>query len=284
MREFDAIPTRARVYLAALTQRRGPFAVAEGIPDLRARLGGQRLEAAALADYRAACGARAAVPLGYPQMLITPLHVALLTDDAFPMRAMGLVHPRFSITQQRPLELGEALVFETWFDGLREVRNGVEFDIETRAFVDGELVWQSTAATFHRTGHARGGAPDDDLDALTRRRPFIVPADAGRRYARVSGDYNPVHLHPLASKLFGFSRPIAHGWWLVARCLAELGEECPPGPTRLEFEFRRPVTLGGSFELAATPDGREFAVLDAQGKIRLHGRAEEAGVTGRETR
>ena len=197
--------------------------------------------------------------------------------NAFPMRAMGLVHPRFSITQWRPLEVGESLEFETWFDGLREVRNGIEFDIETRASVGGELVWQSTAATFHRTGNERGASVHEDLDDLTRRRPFVVPADAGRRYARVSGDYNPVHLHPLTSKLFGFSRPIAHGWWLVARCLAELDQECPLDATQLEFEFRRPVTLGGAVELASTDDGRSFALLDSTGKMRLRGRLEATG-------
>ena len=49
-----------------------------------------------------------------------------------------------------------------------------------------------------------------------------MPGDIGRRYGAVSGDRNPIHLHGWSAKLFGMPRPIAHGMWLKARCLAEL--------------------------------------------------------------
>lgn len=270
MRRFSDAPSMGRVYLSALLQRRPAFDPSTSLPDLRTELGPLTLDAASLAAYRAACAAKADVPVGYPQMLITPMHVAMLTEDEFPIRAMGLIHPRFSITQHRPLKTGESLRFETWFDRLREVHNGVEFDIETRAFVADQLVWESTAATFHRMANERRQREEYSVD-LPERRPFEAPSDAGRRYAKVSGDYNPVHLHPLSSKLFGFSRPIAHGWWLVARCLAEVGHEAPKEPTTFSFEFRRPVSLGRTFELHASEDGTSFAILDAKGKLRLTG-------------
>jgi acyl dehydratase len=259
-----------RAYWRALTQRRGPLDISAGIPELRTRLRASELDGATLDSYRAACGAKAAVPVGYPQMQVTPVHVEMLVADEFPIRAMGLIHPRFSITQHRPLEVGEQVEYESWLSGLREVHNGVEFDIETRATVSDKLVWASTAATFHRMANERRGAADEELE-LPRSRPFVVPSDAGRRYASVSGDYNPVHLHPLTSKLFGFSKPIAHGWWLVARCLAELGLDAPSEPTTFDFEFRRPVALGATYQLAAASDGARFAVVDDRGKRRLVG-------------
>lgn len=30
----------------------------------------------------------------------------------------------------------------------------------------------------------------------------------GRRYARISGDFNPIHLHPLVSRWFGFENQL----------------------------------------------------------------------------
>ena len=60
--------------------------------------------------------------------------------------------------------------------------------------------------------------------------PSVVPGqrwrlapDLGRRYAAVSGDFNPIHLSPATSRLFGFRRPIIHGMWTHARALAGLG-------------------------------------------------------------
>jgi hypothetical protein len=44
----------------------------------------------------------------------------------------------------------------------------------------------------------------------------------GRKYARVSGDYNPIHLWPLTSRLFGFKRAIAHGMYSHALALSAL--------------------------------------------------------------
>lgn len=47
---------------------------------------------------------------------------------------------------------------------------------------------------------------------------WLLAGDTGRRYGAASGDRNPIHLHPLAARLFGFparSRT-ACGPWPVA--------------------------------------------------------------------
>jgi hypothetical protein len=62
-------------------------------------------------------------------------------------------------------------------------------------------------------------------------RYWRVPGDIGRRYARVSGDSNPIHLHPLTAKALGQPGAIAHAMWTKARCLAAL-EACTRGTVR----------------------------------------------------
>jgi hypothetical protein len=46
--------------------------------------------------------------------------------------------------------------------------------------------------------------------------------DTGRLYARLSGDYNPIHLWPWSARLLGFKRPIIHGMHTVGRAVAEI--------------------------------------------------------------
>ena len=41
--------------------------------------------------------------------------------------------------------------------------------------------------------------------------------DAGRRYAALNGDINPIHMHPLSAKLFGYRSCIAHGMHSVCK-------------------------------------------------------------------
>ncbi len=89
--------------------------------------------------------------------------------------------------------------------------------------------------------------------------------DLGRRYAAVSGDRNPIHMHSLTAKPLGFPRAIAHGMWTKARCLAAL-ESRLPDAFAVDVRFRKPILLPSRVEFASTGEGEEidFAVRDAK--------------------
>ncbi|WP_371577917.1 MaoC/PaaZ C-terminal domain-containing protein [Streptomyces sp. NBC_01314] len=127
-----------------------------------------------------------------------------------------------------------------------------------------------------RSEDARAGGSEDpraDGSERTREERKPLPAvaewrlagDVGRRYGAVSGDRNPIHLHPFGARLFGFPRAIAHGMWTVARCLAEHGT---PPATLVRAEFRAPVPLPGAVTYAADGEawgGFELRSGDAPG-------------------
>ena len=68
---------------------------------------------------------------------------------------------------------------------------------------------------------------------------------------------NPIHLHPLTARAFGFPKPIAHGMWTKARCLAALESDLPDAYT-VEVELRKPIFLPGKVDFCR--DGDRFAV------------------------
>ena len=70
---------------------------------------------------------------------------------------------------------------------------------------------------------------------------FAVPADTGRRYARVSDDYNLIHLSAPTARLFGFKRAIAHGMWSLARVLGGLSDA--GAAQQVDVHFRRPLLM-----------------------------------------
>ncbi|MEV6782132.1 MaoC/PaaZ C-terminal domain-containing protein [Streptomyces sp. NPDC051098] len=114
------------------------------------------------------------------------------------------------------------------------------------------------------TGHP---APDEPLPALGT---WQLPADLGRRYGAASGDRNPIHLHPLTARAFGFPRAIAHGMWTFARCLAESDI---PQLASASAEFRAPVLLPASVTYAAAPAGSGTVFqLRSGDRIHLSGR------------
>jgi acyl dehydratase len=78
---------------------------------------------------------------------------------------------------------------------------------------------------------------------LPLREHWDLPSGLGRRYARASGDRNPIHLHPLTARLFGFPRHIAHGMWTFARALAGTGAVAGSEQLTARAEFKAPVLL-----------------------------------------
>jgi acyl dehydratase len=73
----------------------------------------------------------------------------------------------------------------------------------------------------------------------------------------VSGDHNPIHLHRLTARLFGFRRAIAHGMWSMARCLAFHEGRLPDAYT-VDVRFKAPILLPATVSLTAAEDGFEL--------------------------
>ena len=219
--------------------------------------------------YAAVCGfpVKDAAPLTFPHVLAFPLHMAVLSSPEFPYPAIGMLHLSNSITQHRPVAIGETLQIEVHASGLRSHPKGTAVDFLTVAGADGEVVWESTS-TYLRRGRSDAVSTDStedrdsvDGDVVPGRITWRLAGDVGRRYAAVSGDHNPIHLHPLTAKAFGFPRQIAHGMWSLARCVAAL-ENRLPGAVTLEAVFKKPVLLPGTvaFGQDPAPDGIAFAL------------------------
>jgi acyl dehydratase len=275
-----------------------PFVPGRGseIPELELELAGVRPDPEKVAAYARACGfaLRDHLPPTYPHVLAFPLHMAVMTDGAFPFGAVGLVHVENRIVQHRRIGIGEELAIRVRPTKLEPHPKGRTFSLVTEALVDGEPIWESTSTMLRRgkspTGQAEGvdePTRQGGLDTSARRptegaaasAEWRLGGDLGRRYAAVSGDRNPIHMHSLSAKALGFPRAIAHGMWTKARCLAAL-ESTLPDAFGVEVRFRKPILLPARVEFAssASDGGTDFAVRDAKhGTPHLEGRIEPLG-------
>ncbi|PTL75665.1 MaoC family dehydratase [Vitiosangium sp. GDMCC 1.1324] len=268
--ELAGLPSLPTELLRAAVARR-PARPGE-VPRLEVRVRQVSPDPRQLALYREVCGFQRAghLPLTFPQVLAAPLHLALLNRPEFPYRLLGMIHVRNLIRQYRRLADGAVLSVHAWVEGQREVRQGRELDLHTRVEEGGVLVWSAVTTMLRRlpgtgersredrpAGSTASASEEDVLFANSRLVDWAVPEDTGRRYARASGDYNPIHLYALTARPFGFPRAIAHGMWTVGRCVAELGEAAESPVLTLSSTFRRPLLLPSRvvFQTAAARDG-----------------------------
>jgi acyl dehydratase len=193
-----------------------------------------------LARYARVCGftLRDELPATYPHVLAFPLHMDLLARA--PFSAVGVVHIANRIVQHRPLRLGEPLTITARATELRPHRRGRQFDFVSEARAGGELVWEDVSTNLKRGAGDESLPREDEFEDPPVTAHWRLPDDLGRRYAAVSGDHNPIHLHGLAAKAFGFPRAIAHGMWTKARCLAALRL---PDAFDVSVRFKKPVLL-----------------------------------------
>lgn len=220
------------------------------------------------------------LPVTYPHMLAFPLHMAIMSDPAFPYPPIGMVHVENSLTAHRPIGVGETLDVSASVAPPRAHAKGALLDFVTTVTCDGAVVWESTSV-YLRRGPRVEGEPDPGLSVVDPPSGGVqwrLPADLGRTYAGVSGDHNPIHLYPLTAKALGFPRQIAHGMWTKARCIAAI-ENRLPDAVRVEVAFKKPVFLPGTVSFAARQvDGEHTFSLTSpkDGSPHLVGRATRA--------
>ncbi|MEU1038292.1 MaoC family dehydratase [Streptomyces sp. NPDC005551] len=242
--------------LSPVKRRPRPGATA---PRTRLVLPGVRIDLARLAAYERVCGFATgadALPVTYPHVLGFPLAMRLMAARAFPLPLLGLVHTSIEITRHEALSTTGEYQLDVHVAELRPHRRGTEAVVVTEARTDDDTaVWESRSTYLARHRTATPPAPpgprppaSPGREQLPATAAWHLAAGLGRRYAAVSGDRNPIHLHPLTARLFGFPRAVAHGMWTVARCLAERPAD---GPVRVRAEFRAPVLLPGTVTYAS---------------------------------
>ncbi|MEQ1571880.1 MAG: MaoC/PaaZ C-terminal domain-containing protein [Myxococcota bacterium] len=265
---MSKLPSVGRAVARGVFARRRGWSPGAPWPTLVAEAPGVSAEPGWLESLRATCGG---LPPSWPQVFATRWHVVLLVDPSFPLRPAGLVHPRTRFAGA--VDPGSPFDLRVSIEPPTAVENGLEFDLVTAVRQGGVPVWESRAATFSRTAAAPKGARGPEEVPVGRSVPVELPVDLGRRYARLSGDWNPVHLHPWLARLSGYRAPIAHGQWMVARALTALGL----APRSAEVRFVRPAFLGSPLR-AVTDDRGAFALVGGDDKPRILGHLGATGV------
>lgn len=274
-RPLAQTPVRSPAVLAAralLASRKSPGLVRR-LPEQGRVRQGVTLERDAVARYAALCGFgdRMGVPLLYPQLLTFDLAMDWITSDDCPWPALGTVHLANRVVQHAPLAVGDRVDVQLQPGALFSHDKGQALNLDLRIERGGQTVWTATQTLLRvgapATGEAWPGAVGE-VGALSRQADLDAPADTGRRYAAVSGDYNPIHLSALSARLFGFRRAIAHGMWTQARALSLL---LPPGgvtAAEVAVDFKAPLLLPGRASLWSrrSAGGADFEVRDALGE------------------
>ena len=262
-------PSTAGSYYKLISGKRKGLKPGESLPKITATWTHARLDPENLKQYNQSCGLADTphLPPLYPHVMAAPIHLGLVSHPKFPLKMMGSIHHSNHILQHKPIKVTDTLTIACAIDSKRNVDKGLEFDIRTDITANDEIVWQSitTALIRGKFGDKDASNPRTDLSQSEEATPtssWQVPAGTGRRYAKITGDYNPIHLFPATAKLFGFKRDIAHGMWTLANATGKLDMPNGDRPFTIDAVFKGPMFMDSIAELRVRPmdTGRKYDV------------------------
>lgn len=269
-------PALMPLYARAVWPKAGKARSDTALPALSAKLIGASTTGNNLAGYQKTCGlvGNTNVPLAWPHIMAFPLQLRLLTDSTFPLPLLGLVHLRNIIIQHRQIGIGENLDIDVRLGQQEQTKRGLEFDLITEARSAGKLVWEESSIMLFRQPQTEDNQSSDkkrppDLPHYSETLNIEAPESIGRQYAKVSGDSNPIHMHALSAKAFGFPRAIAHGMWSKAYAIGLMEQQngWKPGPMKVTCQFKKPLLLPGKAQLnwQVSKSGWDYQLLNAKG-------------------
>ncbi|QIZ76408.1 MaoC/PaaZ C-terminal domain-containing protein [Ferrimonas lipolytica] len=214
------------------------------LPLLRVQVDDFCFDEAAIEKYNRYCGFESgSFPLCYAFVATQPVQLIFLTDNRIPVTPLGMIHMGVSFEQITPFNCAESYRFELSVGEQQRGERGLEFELVGEFSLNGEAVARYRSRCFIKMEGTKGSGRPARVKPVKRTwaplTPLQLDSTQARGYARLSGDYNPIHLHRLLSKPFGFDEPIAHGMYMVAKVLAA----SPTDLTKASFEFKRPALL-----------------------------------------
>ncbi len=268
--ELKRFPSIWATYPFVMWTGRPPVTEVTDPPEISAVLRRVRIDAGAVGRYAQMCGfdPSTGLPLTYPHVLAMPLHLKIFGNRAFPLRPMGLIHVSNSIECPGLLQPGLEVDVHVAARNYQRTDAGLAFDMATEIKVGGDVRWRETCVflsrwpePLERTGARPPRPPRAPKDAAVLAE-FDVTRDTAWAYARVSSDFNPIHLSERAARFFGLRGAISHGMWSLACSLAQAPlPNIPPG-TRLETQFLTPVQLPARVAVKEwTADGQKKRAL-----------------------
>jgi hypothetical protein len=265
-------------FMAQMWRPKGRFDAARGLPEMVATWRGQRFSPRELADFFELSGLPHGDELSilHPHTASFPMLMAMLSHPVFPLPIWRVLQVRNRMTQHEAIAPDAALDLTVRRGESRILEKGIEMDLCVKAEARGRVVFEAVN-TFYargRFGAAQAEAPASPAPGGAPVTGWQMPVHGRFRYSRLSGDFNPLHLHDGYARRQGFARAFAHPQRAIGQCLAHLGAARHAAMT-LEIWIKGPVFYGSRLALLAEtrPEDGAFALhVDGDGRPAIVGR------------
>ena len=257
---FSEPPSIGKSMMKALFLPRKGYKQGAVWPQIKGQLGPLAIDQQKYKKYCEVCQIPASddLPLLYPHVLSSSLHMQILTDKAFPLKLLGAVHLRNKIIVHQNITVNDQLLFKVELKDKLILKGGIEFSFSTQAYSNDKLVWESLTTYYKRGKFGTIDAETSPVNMVTLENTEKVTSwylnkNLGKAYAKVCNDYNPIHVSKTLAKLFGFKRDVAHGMGVLTTALDRVKTSQIQYPFKNEVIFKGPLFLESEVSVVKSP-------------------------------
>jgi len=207
----------------------------------------KRLEA-----YRMKFNAKEELPLTFLYLLSQRVQTSQMLEREFPFSIPGMIHVKTRIEQCANIKADEAIRIESTVDIVNKGKGSLLPQFDENYYQNGELVGKiHSLYLIKRKGKKKKKKKAKDSlhvgeDSNWIQFDWKIPRNEGWSYAKLSGDYNPIHISSIFAWMTGFKHKIVHGWNLASRIVAEIEKETDMPAKAMHIEFLKPVEMPSS--------------------------------------
>lgn len=265
--EYRSKPSALAYMAKALLPKQRPRGLPVRRPDLVVRWRGVRAAAKDIDDAGSLAEERSSqwLPFLYFDIVGFRLQMALLTQPAFPVPMWRMLQVRNRLVQHRALRRDAAVDLELRVAALRILGKGLEADVHMTVTESSSLAWECVNTFYARGSFGAADAAAAQSISAPEAAPlaqWTAAASGALRFARLTGDYNPLHLADGYARRRGFPRAFLHPQRVLGECLARLPQLAGRTPGLLDAWIKGPVPYGAPVRLAASDEegGCRFAL------------------------
>jgi acyl dehydratase len=193
------------------------------------------------------------IPITYLYLFAQRAQLALMLDDRFPFPVMGMIHVSNELTW-----FAEPDLMTPWWLEIRINKEPITDSGAHYISFDVNFIQNEKAIALCRSRYLakRGKKVHSTKESLVMTASsgelvgkYRLAEEAGRIYAKLSGDSNPIHLWKWTARLFGFKKPLIQGMHTLARVTALIEHSRHQKILAIQANFLKPIMLPSEVEV-----------------------------------
>ncbi len=251
MAQLGTIPQMLLPVMMTLT--RGNPSVKETV-NLSMNFESVALDADGIKAYTAFCGFQSGVvPASWLYCLAQRAQIRLMLESGFPLPAPGMVHITNGLELlnapdvSKPVSISASAEIPGKPGGSLFPQFTVEISqgaTKIAHITSGYIVKRGGGDKAAEASAAKTESPKPiDFSAAKDGGKIVMPDSIGWDYAKVSGDFNPIHIAGFAAKAFGLPGKLVHGWYSVSMFASVIESIKKMTVKKIDVQFAKPVMM-----------------------------------------